>query len=47
MFKYGGCEGNGNNFRTEAECMYSCKTPGKQKGKLCLIRNLDELTHNL
>lgn len=24
QFQYSGCQGNGNQFRTEAECVYSC-----------------------
>lgn len=28
-FKFGGCDGNGNNFMTEKECMNVCAGNGK------------------
>jgi hypothetical protein len=32
-FRYGGCKGNKNNYKTEAACEYSCKKPGVGKSE--------------
>lgn len=33
-FRYGGCKGTKNNFASEQACLYQCKNPTVQKGKL-------------
>lgn len=31
LFNYGGCLGNQNNFKTERDCLQSCRTEGKER----------------